>query len=287
MSADAPARPLVVIRIGGDHRVGGWAKTAASDRGWDLILSPYQEVADLAQFDAQAVFPAAGGKWEALHALLSARPDLWEGRPCIWLPDDDLEGDPAVVERFLALAASRGLALAQPALTPDSAFSHFVTVRHLLTTVRYTNFVELMAPLATPAVLRQALPFMKGKAGAKGLDFLWTRFAPAGRVGIVDAAPMAHRRALGGALAPAMARKGRDLEAERADFFAAHLGGRMPRSRTLGHDGPFGRGRAGRWSATALGLATFVRHPALWRRDGAVRAAKTLWSQMVRGPEDI
>ncbi|MGG7564833.1 hypothetical protein ACQ5SO_01555 [Rhodovulum sp. DZ06] len=275
---------LVVLRLGADHRVSGWAKTPRAARDWDLVLSPYQEVADLSAFEGEVV-PAPGGKWEALHALFVARPELWEHRARIWMPDDDLEGDAATVARFLALARARELSLAQPALTPDSAFSHFVTVRHLLTTVRYTNFVELMAPLATPEVLRASLPMMEGRAGAKGLDYLWARGLPPRAVGVVDAAPMRHARPLGGALAPAMAKVGRDLEAERAAFFAAHLGGAHPRSRSLGHDGPLGRGRPGRACVTLAGALTVALSPPLWRRAALVRAGKTLWAQIARADD--
>lgn len=285
ISHETAASVLVVLRIGADHRVGGWAKTPRGDRDWDLVLSPYQDVPDLDDFDADAVIPLPGGKWEAIHALFEAHPDWLENRALIWLPDDDLEGDAATVARLFAIARDKDLDLSQPALTPDSAFSHFVTVRHLLTKLRYTNFVELMAPLMTPSVLRAALPDMRGRAGAKGLDFIWHRFvrAPAERrVAVIDACAMAHRRPLGGALAPAMADKGRDLEVERAAFFKANLGPRYYRTLSLGHDGPLGRGRAGRVSVTLAGALTVLLSPGLWRRAALARAGKTLWAQLRR-----
>ncbi|MFT4795500.1 MAG: hypothetical protein ACJAVR_002834 [Paracoccaceae bacterium] len=285
ISHQSAAACLVVLRIGADHRVGGWAKTARKDRDWDLVLSPYQDIPDLPEFDADAVIPLPGGKWEALHAIFTDRPEMLAGRALIWLPDDDLEGSADTVARLFAIARAQGLDLCQPALTPGSAFSHFVTVQHLLTNVRYTNFVELMAPLMTPDVMRAALPQMKGRAGAKGLDFIWHRFvrAPAGaRVAVIDAAAMAHRRPLGGALAPAMAEKGRDLEDERAAFFKAHLGPRYYRTLSHGHDGPLGRGLVGRASVTLAGVLTVLLTPALWRKDALARAAKTLWAQITR-----
>lgn len=276
---------LVVLRIGADHRVGGWAKTPRGARGWDLVLSPYQDVPDLSEFDANAVIPLAGGKWEAIHAIFAERPDLLADRALIWLPDDDLEGDADAVARLFAIARAKDLDLCQPALTPDSAFSHFVTVRHLLTKLRYTNFVELMAPLMTPSVLRAALPEMRGRAGAKGLDFIWRRFVrpPADRrVAVIDACAMAHRRPLGGALAPAMAEKGRDLEQERAAFFSAHPELRRFRSLSFGHDGPLGRGWPGRVTVTLAGALTVLLSPGLWRRASLLRAGKTLWAQIRR-----
>jgi hypothetical protein len=280
-----PAPVLVLVRLGADHRIGGWAKTARDARDWDLVLSPYEDVPDLGDFAPDAIIPMAGGKWDAIHALLSRRPDLLDGRALIWLPDDDLEGNGATVARLFAIARAEGLHLSQPALTRDSAFSHFVTVRHLFTKLRYTNFVELMAPLMTPDVLRAALPEMAGLAGAKGLDFMWQRFVPAPaerRVGVIDAAAMAHRRPLGGALAPAMAAGGLDLEAERAAFFAARLGPRYYRTLSHGHAGLLGRGIAGRCAVILAGAGAVACAPPLWRRAALARAGKTLLAQMRR-----
>jgi hypothetical protein len=285
LNAGDPAPVLVVLRIGADHRVAGWANAPRARRDWDLILSPYQTVPDIGALDADASFPIPGGKWEAIHALFAAHPRLLDGRALIWLPDDDLQGDAATVARLFGIAGAHDLHLSQPALTPDSAFSHFVTVRHLLTKLRYTNFVELMAPLMTPAILRAALPQMEGRAGAKGLDFVWQRFVPAPaetRVAVIDAAAMGHHRPLGGALAPAMAGKGRDLEEERAAFFRANLGPRYYRTLSHGHAGPLGRGWIGRLSVTAAGALTVLLSPTLWRKDALVRAGKTLWAQVTR-----
>lgn len=280
---------LVLCRVGADHRIGGWAAVPPAARSWELALSPYEPAPGLDRLAPDLTLPAPGGKWEALHDILRARPDLWRGRRLIWLPDDDLEADPQVLERFFAIARARDLHLCQPALTPDSAFSHFVTVRHLFTSLRYTNFVELMAPLMTPQVLEAALPMMAGRAGAKGMDFAWTGLVPpprAQRIAVIDAAAMAHRRPLGGALAPAMARLGRDLEQERAGLLETLPLARPPRSRTIGLPG-LGTGPAARLAATLAGAATLLRHPSLWRRDSLLRAAKTLSAQLIRGDEAL
>lgn len=279
---------LVLCRIGADHRIGGWAATPPGARNWDLALSPYEAVPDLARLAPDEILPAPGGKWEAIRAIFLARPDLLEGRDLVWLPDDDVEADPATLARLFAVALREGLALSQPALTPDSVFSHFVTVRHLLTELRYTNFVELMAPLATPELLRAALPMMEGRAGAKGMDYVWGRLAPPPRrerIAVIDAAPVSHRRPLGRTLAGAMAAAGRDLEEERRRFFAEHLGERYPRSRSLGAPGRWRAGLQGRLAVSLAGALTVLAHRALWRRAALGRAAKTIAAQLLRAEE--
>jgi hypothetical protein len=159
-------RAVVILRLGAAHRVSGWAKTPRAGRGWRLILSPYQDVPDLDAFDPDEILPRQGGKWDALHDLLTDRPDLLDA-PRIWLPDDDIEADPATVARFLDLAAAERLELAQPALTPDSHFSHAIAIRHPLARLRRTDFVEQMAPLlrASPSSTPRRWPIAGRWAG--------------------------------------------------------------------------------------------------------------------------
>lgn len=273
MPAAGGPRALVLIRLGAEHRVSGWAKTSRAARDWDLVLSPYQDVPDLAEFEPDEILPEPGGKWDAIHRLLTRRPDLLDRAPRIWLPDDDLEAGPETVARLFALAEAHDLALAQPALTPDSAFSHAITLRNPFTRLRRTNFVELMAPLLTPELLRASLPDMKDRPAAKGLDFVWAgRVADPRRVAIVDAAPVAHRRPIGRHLAGRARAAGHDIDAERDAWMAARFGRRWGR--------PVALGPGGRLGATLLTALGFAASPALWRRANALRLAKHLLAQL-------
>ncbi|WP_339950445.1 hypothetical protein [uncultured Albimonas sp.] len=275
MTAPAPSLSAVVIlRIGADHRVSGWAKTPRAARDWALVLSPYQEIPDLAEFEPDAVIPREGGKWDVLHDILTERPELLTLAPRVWLPDDDIEAEAATVARFLAIAAAQDLALAQPALTPDSEFSHYITVRNPLTRLRRTNFVELMAPLLSPQTLVASLPDMKGRPAAKGLDFVWQDHVdrPARRIAIVDAAAMAHRRPIGAHLVGRAMAAGQDVNAERDDWIARRIG-RWPR--------PVALGPGGRPGAFALAVLGLLATPRVWRRRWAVRIAKHLRAQLL------
>ncbi|MEM6438918.1 MAG: DUF707 domain-containing protein [Pseudomonadota bacterium] len=283
--AQARPRVLVLIRLGADHRVSGWAKTPRAERDWDLVLSPYQDVPDLAEFEPDEVLPEAGGKWDAIHRLLTRRTDLLERAPRVWLPDDDLEADAAIVARFLDVVEAHDLALAQPALTPDSAFSHAITVRNRFARLRPTNFVELMAPILSTELLRVCLPEMEGRPAAKGLDFVWAgHVRGAGRVAIVDAAAVAHRRPIGRHLAGRARAKGHDVDAERDAWMTARFGRRWGR--------PVALGPGGRAGATLLTLLSFATTPALWTRANAPRLGKHLLAQLIAparalaGPSD-
>ncbi|MGM0584887.1 MAG: DUF707 domain-containing protein [Pseudomonadota bacterium] len=269
-------RALVILRLGATHRVSGWAKTPRAARDWRLVLSPYQPVPDLDGFDPDEILPREGGKWDVLHDLLTERPDLLAAAPRLWLPDDDIETDAPALARFLNLAEAERLELAQPALTHDSEVSHAITLRHPLTRLRRTDFVEQMAPLLAPHVLRAALPDMKGRPAAKGLDFTWQdHVRDPRRIAILDATPMAHRRPLGRHLAGRARAAGADIDAEREAWIAARLG-RWRRPRMLS--------RAGRPGAFALALAGLALSPRLWRTRRARRLARHLLAQLACAP---
>ncbi|SDW46657.1 Protein of unknown function [Albimonas donghaensis] len=272
MTAPLAPRAVVIIRIGASHRVSGWAKTPRAARDWDLVLSPYQDIPDLTEFEPDAVIPEAGGKWDALHKVLTGNPDLIDRAPLIWLPDDDIEADETTVSRLFRIAAEAGLALSQPALTPDSQISHFITVRNPLTRLRRTDFVELMVPLMTPDVLRAVLPEMEARPAAKGLDFIWQDFAPEGAVGIVDAAAVGHHRPIGQHLTGRAKAAGIDVDAERDAWIEARVG-KWRRPLALGPGG-----RVGAFAAAAAGL---VVSPGAWRKRHALRIAKHLRAQLL------
>ncbi len=276
------AERLVVLRIGADHRCGGWAKAAKARRGWRLLLSPYDDRVDVAAFDADWVVPRAGGKWDAIHDIRRDRPDIFADAKLIWLPDDDLEAEPAAVEALFRYAETWGLALCQPALTADSVYSHYVTVENPHTTLRFTNFVELMAPLMRREVFEAAAPHMAGSGAAKGLDFVWHRAVPPPRerqIAIVDAAAMSHRRPLGRHLEGRQREAGADPAAEAKAFIAAH----RPRYyRGLAHGFLDARGLPirSRWRTTLLSAAALLGSRQSWRRRNLGKIAKFFYAQL-------
>jgi hypothetical protein len=90
------------------------------------------------------------------------------------------------------------LELAQPALTVDSYFTHVVTLRHSEFQIRFTNFVEIMAPLFSTEMLARAYPTLAGNISGYGLDAVWPRMSSLGRVAIIDETPVKHTRPVGG-----------------------------------------------------------------------------------------
>ncbi len=92
------------------------------------------------------------------------------------------------------------LQVAQPALTWNSYFGHLTTVRNKRFRLRYTNYVEVMAPYLSANLLAMALPLFNSNLSGWGLDFVWARFAarPDVEIAIIDAVTVQHTRPVGG-----------------------------------------------------------------------------------------
>ena len=113
----------------------------------------------------------------------------------IILSDDDAEVGPGFLDTLLGEAERCDFALAQPARTADSFTDHPIVQIIPGLRARRTRFVEI-GPLICIRRDAAALLLPCGDCGMGwGLDFVWpARLEAAGlRLGIIDAAPVAHR----------------------------------------------------------------------------------------------
>lgn len=207
-AARVPPRNLVFCRVGEGSLHSAWIGDPAR-RGYDVWLDAYCDPARWAGAPAKVTDGRGTTKWPRVADLLAADPAAFERWDAVWFPDDDVAVDAPTVERFFALFHERRLALAQPALTDDSFWSHELTLACPSFSLRYTNFVEVMAPAFSRDALRTCAPTFGQSRSGWGLDFAWTRLLgdPRDAIAIVDATPMRHTRPVGraGAYAPAEA----------------------------------------------------------------------------------
>lgn len=166
-------------------------------QNFDYALSWYGDAPPSAP-GAAFVHHVKGAKWPGLEATLMAHWDRIQKYRYVWFPDDDLLCVPEQVSRFFTICEDLRLELAQPALTPDSYFAHPVTLQHSAFQLRFTNFVEIMAPVLSVELLSRVFHTLRGQISGFGLDALWPRFTRLGRVAIVDDTPVKHTRPCGG-----------------------------------------------------------------------------------------
>ena len=191
-------RFLVIVRAGDQSLHPQWTSDSTA-RSWDLVVSYFGS--DPARFRGAGEnrIDDTGQKYAGLHALLT-RESFWREYDYIWLPDDDLATEQFAIDCLFETMARRDLALAQPALSWTSYFSHRVTLRCPSFRVRMTNFVEIMAPCFHRPFLETCLSTFNENLSGWGLDLLWPRMLPQipQRCGIIDDAVVTHTRPVGG-----------------------------------------------------------------------------------------
>lgn len=203
-------RNLIVARVGANSLHPRWIDRPYAERDFDLLLSFYSKDAHAAFTPSEGVSAVLveGGKWDGLFKTLSGL-DL-EGYDRVWLPDDDIDTTTQDINRMLAICETYCLAVAQPALSRDSYYSHFFFSRCPSLRLRYTNYVEIMVPCLSTELLKHALPYFKDTMSGFGLDYIWCRWQEAGafRVAIIDEVEVRHTRPVGKVLNAAMVKKG-------------------------------------------------------------------------------
>ncbi len=85
-------------------------------------------------------------KWPPLQALMTQHPEWLDRYGYLMFPDDDLEMSKADINRFFEVCEENKLELAQPALTVGSPVTHPLLIQNTASKLRFTNFVEVMAP---------------------------------------------------------------------------------------------------------------------------------------------
>jgi hypothetical protein len=190
---------LVIVRAGNSSLHPEWLK-GVDARNWDLVVNYFGDDPDLYKEDDVTRIDSKGPKWPALQELLQSNSEFLSDYDYIWLPDDDLFATKADINSLFDLVKNYKLEVAQPALSWDSYYSHITTLRNSMTKIRFTNYVEVMAPCFCSAMLRKALPLLNSNLSGWGLDYLWTQLAenPQSGIAIIDDVTVRHTRPVGG-----------------------------------------------------------------------------------------
>ena len=219
-----PSRPnLVIVRAGDGSLHPNWLNGPGEERNWDLIVSYFGNDPDKFRDGDWVRIDRKGPKIPPLYELLSARRDLIDKYGYIWLPDDDLACTCEQINRMFEICHAEKLDLAQPSLSHDSYFALAVTLHNSCFRLRYTSFVELMAPCySAPAMSRLLESFAESTSGY-GLEELWVQLlGEEAAIAIIDAVQIRHTRPMGGPLYKSLAAVGSDPWTDLERVFAKH-----------------------------------------------------------------
>jgi hypothetical protein len=183
-------------RIGNGHDLHGLLGINNAARTWDLALSSYDDLSIDPDGCIDFIHHYKGGKWDGIYAFFAAHPDLLETYDYFWLVDDDIQATARQADELFKYIENFRFEIAQPALTADSYHAHRLTLQCPAFSHRHTNFVELMMPVLSRAVLKQVLPYFENTQSGLGLDWLWNRFVcrPKESIAIIDRISMSHHR---------------------------------------------------------------------------------------------
>lgn len=226
--ATHPRRDHLVFVRAGRHSLHPRWLADDPERNWDCCVNAWDEIQAEEWPGAGAELHLPGGlnkfeAWQGLHETLMAR------RPYrhVLMLDDDLHFEPGALSRFFELCAQESLDLAQPAIALGSHANHLINLHNAACLVRRVNFVEVMAPCFSAALLEKLLPTFTLTRCTWGIDYAWaSRLAgtPA-RLAVVDAVQMQHTKPMdvrGGPFYQRLLAMGIDPAGELAGVHASH-----------------------------------------------------------------
>jgi hypothetical protein len=190
---------LIIVRAGSSSLHPSWL-LPVEERNWDIVVNYYGD--DPKQFRGKDIerIDSKGPKWPSLHALLMSNAFPWRSYDFVWFPDDDLACSGHQINRFFDICRDFKIDLAQPSLSWESHISHLITVHNPNFRIRFTNFVEIMAPCFSRRLLGRGVGSFSVNLSGWGLDFIWPRWVAGmnGVCAIIDDVQITHTRPVGG-----------------------------------------------------------------------------------------
>jgi hypothetical protein len=206
---------LVILRAGDQSLHPGWLE-GAEERNWSLLISYYGDNPDYFCGDDIRRIDAKGLKWPVLYNLITELGTDLDQYEYIWFPDDDLACDKDSINRFFNLCHKYSLELAQPSLSLNSYATHLITIRNRSFLLRFTTFVEIMAPCFSLSFLKRCHASFSESMSGHGLDYLWPAWASDFmKIAIIDAVIIRHTRPIGGPSYQVLAQHGVSATEER------------------------------------------------------------------------
>jgi hypothetical protein len=190
---------LVIVRATDGSEHPHWLNGPGEERNWDLIVSYWGDDPEAYCGGDWLRIDGKGLKFQALNELIHTHWELVRNYDYVWLAEDDLACTCRDINRFFDICRKERLDLAQPALTHDSYFSHTMTLDSPCFRLRYTSFVENMAPCFSAGALAKVSPTLKESLCGYGLEELWViLLGDEASVAIIDEVQMRHTRPIRG-----------------------------------------------------------------------------------------
>jgi len=195
----AARRVLVILRTGDQSLHPEWFTNARPEsRNWDFHISYFGDLRRpfRNRYPDVTLSFEKGTKSEGTALCLEKLGNRVDEYDWIWLPDDDLLADLATLNRFFEIVAEYDLDLAQPALGAGSFIAYRITAQRPHMRLRFTTFVEIMAPCFSRRALRLCAPYLNATVSSWGISWMFPKLLDYSKRGIaiVDETPVIHTR---------------------------------------------------------------------------------------------
>ena len=195
----------------------------AAHRNFDLMVSYYGSTPN--RFNERIEFYHAmkGPRWPAHHALCTHYFAMLGQYERVGFACDDLDASADTWNRLFDFCDWYGLDLAQPSVEGYTSWDFTRPQPGCL--LRYTSFVEAMAPVFSRRALEKTRATFGESTSGWGLSFLWSQLLPYPeyRSAVVDAVSIVHTTPIRqGTLRPTLDALGIDPLKEREEVLARH-----------------------------------------------------------------
>ena len=188
---------LVISTVGDESLHSEWIQ---DNPIFDLVLIYYGNNKDIAEMYSKQtpyVYMAKGEKYHLLKSFILSELEFISQYSYIWLPDNDVSISTKNINKLFELANKYKLSLCQPSM--NGYVSHRITLPQPNNLLRYTNFVEVLAPMMNLETLLFVKDTFDENYSGWGYDFLWPYMLnyPKDKIAIIDSIVMKHTKPVG------------------------------------------------------------------------------------------
>jgi len=188
---------LVISPIGDESLHPEWVKGKPN---FDLVLIYYGNDEYIAKSNIKYtpyVYMAKGEKYHLLKSFIESNIEFISNYTHIWIPDNDVSISTENINKLFETADNLQLFICQPSM--DGYVSHEITKPVSNSILRYTNFVEVLAPLFNLESLLKVYETFNLNYSSWGYDYLWAHLLgyPQDKIAILDEIIMTHTKPVG------------------------------------------------------------------------------------------
>lgn len=144
------------------------------------------------------IYDSAPSKFEKFRKYVETKLILVENFDLFWIADDDIRISQHDLSKFFNLFVKYELDLAQPGCL-GFAMGKQIVRRDLNKILRYSNYVDGMAPLFSKSALAKCLNTFENSQSGRGIDHVWAALLenPKNKIAIIDSSLMIHMKPSG------------------------------------------------------------------------------------------